>query len=49
LTPLRQVARLAGPAIAQQLLHTMVFLVDRAGGVRALVLVRGQGWLAHRV
>ncbi len=29
MTPLRQVARLAGPAIAQQLLHTLVFLVDR--------------------
>ena len=30
MSPLRQVARLAAPAIAQQLLHTLVFLVDRA-------------------
>lgn len=30
MTPLREVARLAFPAIAQQLLHTLVFLVDRA-------------------
>lgn len=29
-TPLKSVGRLAGPAIAQQLLHTLVFLVDRA-------------------